>query len=668
MTSTKFPTSSTSAAARAVGLVIIGTITIQSIVRDIEGDTSDLMTVEMQSYEVTYTRADGGTRVPPPLVEKIFGSVGPGGTIVYDNLPILRSAQIDDASAVRSLPRERRLRQGDRRTVDPHERQHALLRAQHCRRGGRHRADSLHRRVRSVSEERATMRTHLRSKTILYLAATVLVLAFASCTTDSPTEPQQVPAPSGGGTTNPSTTWNITITSSRTQLEVGSDRSTTLTIRVRDSVNGALPPDGAVVTVTTTLGEFGVAGSGATSTTASTAARPAQVLLFPGDEEGTATVTARLESSFGQISIPIVVVPTIPDATPTPEPDVFFVERVEPDEGSPDGGDIVRILGQEFESPVRVTFGGLPADVLSVTSNAIRVRTPRNDAVPPPPAIGRLPVDVTVTINVNEVREATDTLASGFTYTRGDVGVQPVIFSVTPNIGPNEGGTRITINGDGFADPVQVTFEAGSSVLEAQVESVARTQIVVISPPAVGFGNDLRNQQVDIRVKNQLNGLEVVRTDAFRYGVAFSVFAVDPSSGPFTGGTRVTMFGEGFDEPLVVDFGDAPAAGAVGDRQRRSWCAPSRSVPSGACEDVDAAGAGHPSRDQPDGAGGSLHLSGRAVRARHHLDVAEHVVAEPRQVTINGTQLPPSRRGDLQRPAGDHRQRQPRRRSWAPSR
>ena len=33
--------------------------------------------------------------MPPPLVEKIFGSVGPGGTIVYDNLAILRTAQID---------------------------------------------------------------------------------------------------------------------------------------------------------------------------------------------------------------------------------------------------------------------------------------------------------------------------------------------------------------------------------------------------------------------------------------------------------------------------------------------------------------------------------------------------------------------------------------------
>jgi hypothetical protein len=77
-------------------LVVIPSITIESIVRDIDGDTSDLMNIEMQSYEVTFTRADGGTRLPPPLVEKVFGTVPPNGTLVYDNLPFMRSAQLED--------------------------------------------------------------------------------------------------------------------------------------------------------------------------------------------------------------------------------------------------------------------------------------------------------------------------------------------------------------------------------------------------------------------------------------------------------------------------------------------------------------------------------------------------------------------------------------------
>jgi hypothetical protein len=90
------PTQISMAAARSAGLVTIDSITIQSIVRDIDGDTSDLMNVEMSSYEVVFSRADGGTRVPPPLVQKIFGVTPVGGTQVYENLPILMNDQISN--------------------------------------------------------------------------------------------------------------------------------------------------------------------------------------------------------------------------------------------------------------------------------------------------------------------------------------------------------------------------------------------------------------------------------------------------------------------------------------------------------------------------------------------------------------------------------------------
>ena len=80
--------------ARFAGAVILDSITIQSITRDIDGDTSDLMNVEMQSYEVTFSRADGGTRLPPPMVRNIFGVTPVGGTQVYENLPLLLSDQI----------------------------------------------------------------------------------------------------------------------------------------------------------------------------------------------------------------------------------------------------------------------------------------------------------------------------------------------------------------------------------------------------------------------------------------------------------------------------------------------------------------------------------------------------------------------------------------------
>ena len=54
------------------------------------------MNVEMQSYEVTFTRGDGGTRVPPPLVRNIFGVTPVGGTQNYENLPVMLSDQINE--------------------------------------------------------------------------------------------------------------------------------------------------------------------------------------------------------------------------------------------------------------------------------------------------------------------------------------------------------------------------------------------------------------------------------------------------------------------------------------------------------------------------------------------------------------------------------------------
>lgn len=76
------------------GAVQIGSITIQSIPKDQNADTSPLMNVEMSSYQVTYSRFDGGQRVPPPLVEAIFGVTPVNGTNVYDNLVLMGAEQI----------------------------------------------------------------------------------------------------------------------------------------------------------------------------------------------------------------------------------------------------------------------------------------------------------------------------------------------------------------------------------------------------------------------------------------------------------------------------------------------------------------------------------------------------------------------------------------------
>lgn len=77
------------------GLIQIGSLTIENIAKSPTANTSDLMNVEIQSYEVKYSRADRGTRVPTPLVRGIFGVVPVDGSLDYENLPVMTSDQLN---------------------------------------------------------------------------------------------------------------------------------------------------------------------------------------------------------------------------------------------------------------------------------------------------------------------------------------------------------------------------------------------------------------------------------------------------------------------------------------------------------------------------------------------------------------------------------------------
>lgn len=77
-------------------LVQIGTVTLQNIAKNISQPTSDLMNVEIHSYEVTFTREDGGTRNPPKLVESVFGVAPVNGTFQLDNGPFMRYDQFNN--------------------------------------------------------------------------------------------------------------------------------------------------------------------------------------------------------------------------------------------------------------------------------------------------------------------------------------------------------------------------------------------------------------------------------------------------------------------------------------------------------------------------------------------------------------------------------------------
>jgi len=80
--------------AAGAGIVTIDSITLSSIIQNPALGQTDLQTVRLRSYEIAFTRADSGTRIPTPLVEDLISTVPPGGTTTYNNLPILRSEQL----------------------------------------------------------------------------------------------------------------------------------------------------------------------------------------------------------------------------------------------------------------------------------------------------------------------------------------------------------------------------------------------------------------------------------------------------------------------------------------------------------------------------------------------------------------------------------------------
>jgi hypothetical protein len=71
----------------------VGSLTVRSVILNPNATNTDLMDVEIKSYQVTFRRLDNGTRVPRPLVQGLFGIVPHGGNMQLDDLPVMGPEQ-----------------------------------------------------------------------------------------------------------------------------------------------------------------------------------------------------------------------------------------------------------------------------------------------------------------------------------------------------------------------------------------------------------------------------------------------------------------------------------------------------------------------------------------------------------------------------------------------
>jgi hypothetical protein len=129
----------------------------------------------------------------------------------------------------------------------------------------------------------------------------------------------------------------------------------------------------------------------------------------------------------------------------------------------------------------------------------------------------------------------------------------PVVAGIQPPSGPNIGGTSVTVTGSGFTGATTVFFGAAKG--KTISVNAAGTQLTVKSPAGTS------GTSVNVQVKTPVGESPAVSADLFTYGP--TITSLSRTSGPVTGGTKVTITGTGFSTVQRVKFGTSTATFTV---------------------------------------------------------------------------------------------------------
>jgi IPT/TIG domain len=393
-----------------------------------------------------------------------------------------------------------------------------------------------------------------RKTWIVFIA---VLLLFAACKGETPTAPPTGGGtPPGTGTTPPPSGVDVQVTVSSQNPVVDS----TVTITATVTENGQPVANGTAVEFTTN--SPGVLEGGGTSIVRTTTNGVATTTLTSASV-ATVRVFVTVNNVSRQVDVNFVarpIVPTPPNTNPT-------ITSVTPNIGRPAGGEIIRITGTNFRGPVRVLFR-FAGQALPVEASIVSATETTIDVVTPPVNLGvgqQLVADIIVITQVGTASENRAESTGAFTFRSERL--TPVLFSVTPNSGPVIGGTRVTLIGEGFQEPVQVLFDTA----EARVLKVEYNQILVETPAARDTpptGSGTVTGAVNVTVRNLTSQTTSTLTAGFNYKADMQITAAGPASGLYTGGTRVTIDGVGFVPPVTVTVAGIPATviSAVGSR------------------------------------------------------------------------------------------------------
>ena len=242
------------------------------------------------------------------------------------------------------------------------------------------------------------------------------------------------------------------------------------------------------------------------------------------------TMTAQVNFDDAILQRQVVNAGYIYDPPPT-------LTSISPNVGSPLGGTAVTLSGSNFVGGATVTIGGSAAtNVTVVNGTTITASTPAN-------SLG------TVNVTVTNPDGDSATLSGGFTYVSYP---PPSLASISPSSGSTNGGTSVTLSGSNFVSGATVKFGNNAAV---NVVVVSSGTITAFTAPATAG-------TVNVTVVNP-DGQSGSLSNAFTFKSPPTLTSVSPTTGPFSGGTSVTLSGVNFVSGATVAFGNAAATNVV---------------------------------------------------------------------------------------------------------
>jgi hypothetical protein len=126
----------------------------------------------------------------------------------------------------------------------------------------------------------------------------------------------------------------------------------------------------------------------------------------------------------------------------------------------------------------------------------------------------------------------------------------PAITQITPAVGPAQGNTAVTIQGNDFVGAVSVQFDGRAA---QAVRVISPTEITLTTPPGSGTAQ--------VTVINVAGSSPSSAASSFTFVSPPAIAQITPDMGPTRAGTLVTIQGSNLVGDLSVFFGNRPAQG-----------------------------------------------------------------------------------------------------------